>query len=102
MTVNSIYDDMEFDSFEVAKVYVEEQRHAKAGRSGYFGMMKAKMSKNQMDFMGTKEQRKPTDMTVTKGGVTVVVPGEWFTQTGKIRKSKKAAYEALFIKEALK
>lgn len=37
-----------------------------------------------------------TDVSVTRGGKTVIVPASYYTKSGALKKSKRDAYEALF------
>lgn len=51
------------------------------------------------NFAGTKEDNKPKQMKMTKNGITKLVPGEWFTLKGMVRKNKMKQLDALFTKE---
>lgn len=85
---------------DISTTYEDDLRESKRTASGYHGYMRAKYSQHKLtidSLMGSPEDRAPQTMLVTKNGITELVPADWFTQTGKLRKSKRAAYDALFI-----
>ena len=80
--------------------YEQELREQRRTGSGFHGYMRARYSQHKLhveDLMGTKEDRAPQPVTITRNGITVTVPGAWYTSTGKLKKKFYDEFQALFV-----
>ena len=78
-------------------LFYEEIRGKKLGRSGFFGKIKAKASRKNMiqHYTGAIEE-----VAITReDGTKVTIPSDFFTKTGKLKKSKETEYRRLLGKE---
>ena len=77
---------MSFDTYEV---FSEELYEKKTSMRNDNAKSKGKYSKrHNINLNGSKEDRTPQVTTITRGNKSVLIPTEWMTKTGKIKKSK--------------
>ena len=73
---------------EVQRCLQEDIREKKVAASGMWGAVRAKSSRNKVDFNGTKDQRKPSPVTVTYAdGSQEVIDSSCMTISGRLKKS---------------
>jgi len=85
---------------DAATCYEDTIREQRRTASGFHGYMRAKYQQHKLtvdSLMGTKEDRAPQAVTITRNGITAQVPGEWYTQSGKLRKKFYEQFQALFV-----
>ena len=73
---------------EVQRCLQEDIREKKVTASGMWGAVRAKSSRKRMDFNGTKNQRRPSPVTVTYAdGSKEVIDSSCMTASGRLKKS---------------
>lgn len=83
-------------SREVAMSLMEDARSYSKERSGFFGQIKSKSDRKKFDPMAHIKEHKPEDVLITIGCKTAVIPGSWYTKSGKVRKGHLEEYTQIF------
>lgn len=78
-------------------LFNQDIREKKRARSGLYGKIQAKITRKYgFNPAAHASEMKPNDMLIRRAdGVQAIIPANWFTKTGKIKKGRVKEYKAL-------